>query len=375
MNEDVAIRVLETITGWNEETIQREAAWLQLMANFKYDGYRDYLAGARFTERLADWLQQFSPEQRQTAYDYVRNRLIFVSLAEMRHLVALFFPSVIEKALLNNVAATLLSPNYLVWTHPQAEDEFKRALRKTLFFGLSDGARMDTFRRLNEGMISNEQVLVAPQVNRVKWAEVLRKLRKALGDEEARFSRVFLIDDFVGSGKTLLRWEEEERKWDGKLLRFWEDGQTVLDNGQTVFASHFEPSWSLHVHHYIASWEGKRNVEDAYAQARRERPAGTWFEHVDFTFGLVFDSSLPLQTERDAAMWALTEQYYDPSIQTKSTAVGGEHVKRGFGNCGLPVILEHNTPNNSLALLWADTMGGEGVPAMRPLFRRAQRHW
>ena len=36
----------------------------------------------------------------------------------------------------------------------------------------------------------------------------------------ARFAFVFLIDDFVGSGFTLLR---EGGRWDGKLLRFWDD--------------------------------------------------------------------------------------------------------------------------------------------------------
>ena len=368
MNEGVAIRILEKIMGWDDDTIQREAAWLQLISNFKYDSYRDYLAGARFTERLADWLQQFSPEHRQAAYDYIRSTVVFISLAELRHLVDLFFPSVIKKVLLSDVAAKLSVPSYLVWTHPRAEDEFKLALRKTLFFGLSDGARMDTFRRLNQGLISNEQVLVAPQVNQSKWEEVLKELQETLKEPDARFSRVFLIDDFVGSGKTLLRWENEKQEWKGKLLKFWTDSRTF-------FATHFEPAWSLHVHHYIASAEGRRAVMETNARAERERLGGTWFGRVEFTFGLIFEPSLPLQVERDAAMWALTEQYYDPSIQTKATDVGGEHVKRGFGGCGLPVILEHNTPNNSLALLWADTPGAENIHAMRPLFRRAQRHW
>lgn len=368
MNKGVAIRVLENVMGWDDSTIQREAAWLHLMSDFKYDSYRDYLAGARFIERLADWLQQFLPEHRQTAYDYVRSRLVFLSLAEVRHLVDLFFPSVVEKALLTNVAAKLSVPSYLVWTHAQAEEEFKLALRKTLFFGLSDGARMDTFRRLNEGIISNEQVLVAPEVTTGKWDEALSKLQKALTDNDARFSRVFLIDDFVGSGKTLLRWEDEEQKWDGKLLRFWV-------HIEKIFKTHFETNWSLHVHHYVASAEGKRAVKEANDRAEKERLSGTWFPRVEFTFGLVFDPLLPLDEKRDAEMWALTEQYYDPAIQTKATAVGGEHVKRGFGGCGLPIVLEHNTPNNSLALLWADTQGGEGAHAMRPLFRRAQRHW
>lgn len=69
----------------------------------------------------------------------------------------------------------------------------------------------------------------------------------------------------------------------------------------------------------------------------------------------------------------------DPEIQTKHTDVGGvNHIGLGYGGCALPLVLEHNTPNNSVALLWAETDGGSRdgarAPAMRPLFRRRQRH-
>ena len=48
----------------------------------------------------------------------------------------------------------------------------------------------------------------------------------------------------------------------------------------------------------------------------------------------------------------------------------------GYGACGLPVVLEHNTPNNSVPLLWAETEGDseKNVHAIRPLFRRRQRY-
>jgi hypothetical protein len=76
---------------------------------------------------------------------------------------------------------------------------------------------------------------------------------------------------------------------------------------------------------------------------------------------------------------ALTQKYYDPVIRTRHTDVGGAtHLGLGYGGCALPLILDHNTPNNSVALLWAETDGGdhEGTvaPPMRPLFRRRQRH-
>jgi hypothetical protein len=70
----------------------------------------------------------------------------------------------------------------------------------------------------------------------------------------------------------------------------------------------------------------------------------------------------------------LVGTYYDDAIETKHTKVGGADARLGFGRCALPLVLEHNTPNNSLAILWADTKGGPGKHAMRPLFRRRQRH-
>jgi hypothetical protein len=98
-----------------------------------------------------------------------------------------------------------------------------------------------------------------------------------------------------------------------------------------------------------------------------------------FSFGAVLPGTLPLALGRDDAFIALTNRYYDPILRTKHTDVGGAtHLGLGYGGCALPLVLDHNTPNNSVALLWAETDGGNrnGIetPAMRPLFRRRQRH-
>jgi hypothetical protein len=49
-------------------------------------------------------------------------------------------------------------------------------------------------------------------------------------------------------------------------------------------------------------------------------------------------------------------------------------MKLGYANCALPVVLEHNTPNNSFPLLWAETARANGAHAMEPLFFRRDRH-
>ena len=57
---------------------QPRIQWLRLMARIKYDSYEDFRAGARFLERLAVWLQQFKQEDRKTAYQFVKDRLIYI---------------------------------------------------------------------------------------------------------------------------------------------------------------------------------------------------------------------------------------------------------------------------------------------------------
>jgi hypothetical protein len=365
MNQDFILGRLSEIMGWDNDRARQEFEWLRLMSRMKYDGYQDFLAGMRFIESLADWLQQFAPHEREAAYRLVRGSLIYVSTAEMNHLVELFYPETVQWRLQNAVAARLGIAPYRVWAAEESARLYRRLLRQTLFVELSDGARIDVFRRANAGTISNEQVITAPRVNDEKWADLIKDLREDLKDAEARFSSVFLIDDFIGSGTTLLR--KEDGRWKGKLARFWDDVQRFL-------GTHFEEGWTLDIHHYIGSHLAQRVVHERQAAALAEHGEGRWFNNVRFSFGTILPAETPITEASHPEFIALTQAYYDKSIETKHTEVGGSGARLGFGSCALPLILEHNTPNNSVALLWAETEGKEGRHAMRPLFRRRQRH-
>jgi hypothetical protein len=366
MNQGLALKILSGIMNWDTDQARAQFAWLRLMSRLKYDGYQDYLAGARFIESLADWLQQFEPEEREAAYGFVRQNLVYVGNAEMQHLVEAVYPETVQRRLLSAVAERLSIPQFRVWSQPEATAAYNLLLRKTLFLGLSDGARIDAFRRANVGIISNEQVVVATQIDSGKWASLLEDLREHTRDGEARFSTVYLIDDFVASGTTLLK--ERGGKWSGKLIKFWE-------SAEGVFGSHFEPDLLVCIHHYISSHRASVAIEDNYRQAFQERGDSGLFRNVKFSFGTVLPESLPIDEARHGEFMRLVEKYYDPVIETSHMKQGGEDARLGFGRGALPLILEHNTPNNSVALLWAETDGGEGIHAMRPLFRRRQRHF
>src|SRR5262245_59037058 len=96
--------------AWETDQARRDFAWLRVMSQMKYDGYQDFLAGARFVESLADWLQQFDPKDRGIAYEFVRKWLVYVSTAEMNHLVELFYPETVVWRLQQEVARRLHIP-------------------------------------------------------------------------------------------------------------------------------------------------------------------------------------------------------------------------------------------------------------------------
>jgi hypothetical protein len=253
---------------------------------------------------------------------------------------------------------------YEVWTTPSARVEYRSLLRRTLFMALSDGARLDTFRRVNTGLVSNEQVVTATQIDPDKWKDLIKDLRAATNDPEDRFAFVFLIDDFMGTGTTLIR--EKDGRWKGKLERFWESIREKRDE-------YFQEDWVLCAHHYIGTHRADQAVRQRVDDAQARRGPDEWFRNIEVTFETVFPASLPIQRDRDEAFVALAEQYYDASLETDSTREGGTDMTLGFSHCALPLVLEHNTPNNSVSLLWAETEGKKGH-AMRPLFRRKQRH-
>ena len=114
MKQEVALRVLGQVMDWDEDRARQEFSWLQLMARFKYDDYQDYMAGARFVECLADWLQQFKKEDRGVAYSFVRSKLIYFGAAEIQHMVELVYPTLVERTLISAIAKQCGVPRYLV---------------------------------------------------------------------------------------------------------------------------------------------------------------------------------------------------------------------------------------------------------------------
>jgi hypothetical protein len=363
MKQELAEGVLAQVMGWDAARLAQELPELDRMARFKYDEYQQFAPGRKFLENLVLWLHQFQTvSEREAAYAFTKDRLVFISTAEMRHLVEATYPDIIRPILIRRAAEILGQPSYRlgqIVTSP----EYAQVQRSSLFLGLSDGSRMDVFRRA--AGLDNEQVWQAYELGSTKSAGMLKDLRERIG-KGAFFQRIFLLDDFSASGISYIRLEGTD--WKGKVssaIRQFDPGGDACD---LVGSDGYE----MYIVLYVATRGAVEWIQAKAAELFSSRTGAV--PKVLAVYQLPDATPLRDDCEADKPFLALVEddRYYRKRALDRHEAKGRTRdVKRGFAGCALPVILAHNTPNNSVYLLWGrpeQPSDGQG------LFPRLVRH-
>ena len=368
MRRDLAERLLAQIMGWTDAEKAEERRALEAFAAYKYDEYQQFAPGRRFLESLALWLRQFeSPKERQTAYNFVRKRLIFISDAEMDHLVELAFPFFVRPHLIDEAAKEESVAPHRV-KHILKTRTYRTLLRQTLILGLSDGARTDRFRRANPMDVSNEQIWHAYDISDAKAEELLQKLKKDLSilyeeepsKEALLFRTVVLLDDFTASGRSYLL-EDTAGDWEGKIARI----VRKLESNEGLGSLVAEEAVKVIIIIYVAAPQAIRHIQDRI----NKLPFRKGKIEFQVVHRLSTETQLDLQNDDGILRIANKDTYFDPKADDEHGAKGQSSMRVGFANCRLPVVLSHNTPNNSIFLLWA------GVEhKVRGLFPRVSRH-
>jgi len=364
MRDQLAEQLLAKVMKWDSAEVATHMPLLQSMATYKYDDYQRFSPGMRFIESLALWLQQYEEHhERNTMFQFVRDRLILVSAAEMNHLVALTYPDHVRPRLLARVAGPTGIERWRLGAVAKSQ-VFRVVERRCLFLGLSDGARTDVFRRANP-RLSHEQVrqtheLPADRVDSLV-TDLHRDLTTLLGAEpragDSTFNTVVLLDDFSASGLSYFR-EAEDGRSKGKIAKFLH----AIAEG-SAYARLVDKQAHVIVALYMATSGAEMYLRDVCSRA---------FGSAGYQVSIVVVQSLPdsirIVPGENPALDAIIQKYYDSSNETSSTALGKTDLRYGFAGGGLPLVLNHNTPNNSIGLLWADG------PKMRALFPRVARH-
>ena len=365
MKDINAQRLLAQVMGWNDaEMVDKSSTVLQLMAEYKFNHYQRFSPGKQFIESLALWLNQFAEPHRAIALKLVQDRLIFISEQEIAHLVNLSYPDVIVRERLRIVAEETGIPKYRIGSlksHPRFEE-----LRiRSLYLGLSDGAHTNDLRRASNGAISNEQIWQAYELGDAKAGDMLQELRKSLvadkaDDQKQRFNLIWLVDDFSGSGNTYIRFDNNSRQFKGKIKKIYER----IYEGDLIDTDYYEVYLIL----YVATRQAIDHIEywsERFTSERGYKPL-----QVRVLFPIEKDVSLSSPQDDELLSVLTDERYYDDRANDRHIAVGGtQDVVLGFAKCALPLVLSHNTPNNSVYALW-----GPEEFSFSGLFPRVSRH-
>lgn len=356
MRDALAERLLASVMGWTPEDVARERPVLQALAALKYDEYQQFSPGMRFVESLALWLEQFtSADEREAAYAFVLNRLVFLSHAEMAHFAAIAYPDVIRPLFIERAARDAALPPFRL-SQVLGTDTFKTLQGSSLFFGLSDGARVDLFRRSNKEL-SHEQIFTSYELSKEKIKEIRNWLDEKRGYRDAAPALV-LLDDFSASGTSCLTADDEGAK--GKVSKFVDRIQ-ASDAWRSIVSF---PKTRLVIVLYVATEQALSNI---LAGAKALKAA----HGIETTVLAVqrISRDVSLKASDTDPMVSVIDRYYDASVENEHTRKGNSDLKFGFAEGGLPLVLHHNTPNNSIFLLWV-----EGSGTVRPLFPRVSRH-
>ena len=382
MNSELAERVLVNVMEWDEETVARERPLIQVLASYKFDEYQQFSPGMRFIESFASWLRQFNKDERSIMYNFVKCRLIYIANTEMQHFVSIVYPDIIRKILFGKVAQKEHISTMDVKTL-SGSTAFELIRRKSLFLGLSDGARMDFFRRINQDSISNEQIWLTYEISNEKAQGMLkdlsddleRKLGRKPYDSEVKFETIFLLDDFSASGTTYFR--KENTIFTGKIIKILEKffpqskkDDTKNMNGPDNVSKLVDPdNLEIHVILYVVTEEARQKLERAIQEWIQVHKLKIFVKI--HPVQLIKDASkIKIETDSKILEIIRKPEYFDGGIVDPHWKKGRyEEPYLGYDQCSLPLVLSHNAPNNSLPIIWF-----ESFRSVQGLFPRISRH-
>lgn len=369
MKEDSAKNLLNKIMGWKSaKDVDSEHTDLQALAEFGYDNYQQFKPGMRFIESLAIWLSRFPQDKRKAAYDFIKDRLLFVTRPQMEHVVSTAYQDLVIPELLKQVSKDTGIPKWRI-KKLYDSDEYKILHNQTLFLSLSDGSHIDDFRR-SHGNINHEQVSRTHEISTRRAKKILSKLDERLkpyskNKPKQYFRNIFLLDDFSASGISYIKKSSKEINGvKGKIGMFFDS-----INDSTDPLSKLINLDDLHVYTilYYATETAVNNIQTIGEET---------FKKIPFTVipiqiipdNIKFDEN----NEEEFASLVKEEKFgWENIIDDHHVEGNTDKPYLGFNGGGFPLVLYHNTPNNSLPILHRND---PTKTEFRGLFPRFSRH-
>lgn len=358
MQQVLAKRLLFSILGWDNVKIEKYSELIGNFAELKYDEYQQYKPGNRFVEHLCAWLNQFEKgRERDIAFNFLFNNLVFISSSEMHHLIETAYHELILP-LFTLQADIFCKDDNVLRTNIQSIINLIQT--KSLFFALSDGARIDVMRRI--ALLEHDQVFTAYELADTKYNEIIREMKnrvitmelsqKIVSKLPEEVNHVFLIDDFSGSGISYLRIEDGQ--WKGKIARVLErlEKENIIGNNSKT---------KIHIILYLATQKAFDYINNEIENFKEVNKL-----EIEINVKYVQLINKVILTREEESLFLKHYKSVESEVADSHYKKGNmDYPHHGFDCCSLALVIHHNTPNNSFPVIWA----GEHA-----LFPRIKRH-
>lgn len=377
MRFNLAKKFLVQLMNWDDIEATEKFKEIDLMADIKYDSYDQFMPGIKFVGNFYLWLSQFNDlNERKLMYEFVKRYIIFINSNQISHLIDLLYNTKIIPLIREKVVEDFKRKGQKInkynYRHLDNSIEFKSHKRKTLFIGLSDGSHIDIIRR--NSYLNNDQVLTNYYPDDTKLEDLAKELKESKdveNDDKKKFESIVLVDDFTASGSSFIRMKEDGN-YTGKLPKFFDE----INNNENFHAL-FSEDFVIHLYFLIATKSALTYISDLlerYVQQHKGLKVKvdciqTLDEEAKFT-------NHQEEMAKDILEIIAKKRYINESKLSdpykKSYTEGDDRYYLGYKQCALTLVLNHNTPNNSLPIIWQPKR--EGSEPLYPLFYRITRH-
>ena len=317
-----------------------------------------------FKTHIEAWLRNFKNETDQSYALYMLSRMMYFSADNIRNLLRTLYRDKIRYPLIRDIRkrnGNTLDPEVL-------EPEFFEELKNTRFLGVGNPSESGVhllyyFRQENnipKDLFVNTDDLVIYEQN--EDGEVHAKLR----DKFKNVKRFVFIDDLCGSGQQATSNDSNVRRCVTNLRSFLPSSNISylmlfgLKDGVEYVRNFIDPTIGIPLYDHV---DAVIELDESYMCFSEKSRFFTNIDNYDKIVAkdIAYKYGYPLSFHL-----AVKQGLVSPYLECVA-----KHRALGFGNNQLLISMHHNTPDNTLPIIWFD----EDKSMWTPIFRRYNKNY
>ena len=318
-----------------------------------------------FRTHIEDWLKNFDSDQDKDYALYILSRMMYFSADNIRCLLKTLYRDNIRYPLIRMIRKR----NGNTLEESVIEAEFFEELKKTRFLGVGNPSESGVhllyyFRQENnipKDLFVNTDDLVIFEEDKTTH-RLVPKLKEKYKDVK----RFVFIDDLCGSGQQATSNDSNVRRCVNNLRSLIADADISylmlfgLKEGVKNVKDYIDPNTSKPLYDYV---DALIELDESYQcfndNSRYFKNVDNFYKNVAETIAYHYGYPLALHM-------AKKQGFISPQLEAVA-----DHRALGFGNNQLLISLHHNTPDNTLPIIWFD----EDKQTWSPIFKRYNKNY